>query len=157
MFLCALIAFLGAVVTHYFTPRYGAEELESEDEYILLEHEFLRPPEEQIRMLELSKVAKANAYAMVEVVTASDNYSMDYDLVMDERGGLVAEEDYVPSPLESDRSGGSSQGVNAGKPPAAKSAADGKGAYAPVRTGAGKQGGRGGLFSSDAEIRDNDV
>jgi hypothetical protein len=40
MFLCAFVAFLGAGVTYIFTPRYGAVELESEEQYIQLEHRY---------------------------------------------------------------------------------------------------------------------
>ena len=98
MFLCSGIAFLGAVVTHFFTPRYGASELESEDNYLMLEHPCLIPSEEDLALLEAMKESRRQG-VMFEVVEAVfDDYNEegfagddtdDVGCVMDADGGLV--------------------------------------------------------------------
>ena len=98
MFLCSGIAFLGAVVTYFFTPRYGASELESEDSYLMLEHPCLVPSVEDLALLEATKESRRQG-VMFEVVEAVyDDYNEegfagddtdDVGCVMDADGGLV--------------------------------------------------------------------
>lgn len=63
MILCGLVALLGAMVTYFFTPRYGSEELVDEDQYLALEHTCLQPSEESRGLL-----ASASQYEMIEIV-----------------------------------------------------------------------------------------
>ena len=79
MFLCAIIAFLGAVVTYFFTPRYGAKDLEVEDNYLLLEHPCLQPSAEDLRILEASKEAKGQGMMFEVVEAVYEGYHESYD------------------------------------------------------------------------------
>jgi hypothetical protein len=134
-------------------------------------------------MLEQSKAAKATACTMVEIVTSSHNYAMDqYDLVLDERGGLVTEEDFVPSPADSDRASDNEQGSSYqqqqqqhqgeskrrgcsgggkgngnGNGSSGRLGSDGKGGYTALHNNEMPSSGTSGLFSSEAQGRDNDV
>ncbi len=94
MFICSFIAVLGAVVTHLFIPRYDGSDLETEDNYLLLEHNCLIPSAEDLELLRLGREARAAPYTMLEIIDTSHNYSMDYlDTynaadVLDENGAL---------------------------------------------------------------------
>jgi len=94
MFICSIIAVLGAVVTHLFIPRYDGSDLEIEDNYLLLEHNCLIPSAEDLELLRLGREARAAPYTMLEIIDTSHNYSMDYlDTyntadVLDENGAL---------------------------------------------------------------------
>ena len=100
MFLCAAIAFLGCAVTYFFTPRYGAHELEVEDNYLLLEHPCLQPSAADLLLLEASKEAKGQGM-MFEVVEAifdeyneesyvvEDSDDVGVGVALDEDGGLI--------------------------------------------------------------------
>ena len=68
MITCGLVAWLGAFVTFWFTPRYGAEQLEDEDNYLQLEHACLQPPPEEFKTL----LSSNSAYQMVEMVHVVD-------------------------------------------------------------------------------------
>ena len=98
MFLCSGIAFLGAVVTHFFTPRYGASELESEDNYLMLEHACLVPSDEDLAWLETHKESRRQGMMFEVVEAVYDDYNEesfagddtdDVGCVMDADGGLV--------------------------------------------------------------------
>lgn len=81
MIICGLIALLGAVVTYFFTPSYGASELEDEDNYLTLDHACLQPAEEYKSLL-----ASASQYEMVEIIDKLHIADLD-DL--DPEGGLT--------------------------------------------------------------------
>jgi len=69
MYICAVVALLGAVVTHLFTPRYSACDLEEEGSYIPLEHSCLRPRlEEQALLGKGSYYQRMKTYEMPEVI-----------------------------------------------------------------------------------------
>ena len=62
MYLCALTAFLGAGVTYLLTPKYGSEELSlGEDNYLMLEHDCLRPSPEDLMMWETERMKRARS------------------------------------------------------------------------------------------------
>jgi len=64
MVMCGVIAWLGALMTYLFTPRYGADQLEDEDNYHALEHACLQPPLEEYKTL----LASSSQYEMIEIV-----------------------------------------------------------------------------------------
>lgn len=64
MITCGVVAWLGAVMTYWFTPRYGAEQLEDEDYYHALEHACLQPASDEFKSL----LSSASQYEMVQVV-----------------------------------------------------------------------------------------
>jgi len=66
MLACSVVAALGALCTLLFTPRYGAADLEDENGYIPLEHECLRPSEDE--MAYLQALRDARSFKMVEVI-----------------------------------------------------------------------------------------
>ena len=66
MFICSLIAVLGALVTYVVIPTYGAENLDG-DGYLPLDFQCLQPKDEQYGLLEGRKAG----YEMVEVVDCS--------------------------------------------------------------------------------------
>ena len=66
MILCGLAAFLGAVMTYFFIPVYGAQELQDEDNYLALEHSCLQPSEETRRLLASS--SQNEMLKMVELI-----------------------------------------------------------------------------------------
>jgi Sugar (and other) transporter len=69
MFLCAVVALLGALVTHLFTPRYGAPELQAgEDgyEYLMLEHRFLRPTAGDLDLWESVRLVRSKSSQMLQ-------------------------------------------------------------------------------------------
>jgi Sugar (and other) transporter len=69
MFLCAVVALLGALVTHLFTPRYGAPELlagEDGYEYLMLEHRFLRPTAGDLDLWESVRLVRSKSSQMLQ-------------------------------------------------------------------------------------------
>jgi len=66
MLACSVVAALGAVCTHLFTPRYDAVDLEDENGYIAQEHECLRPTADE--MAYLHALRDARSFQMVEVI-----------------------------------------------------------------------------------------
>ena len=62
MYLCALTAFLGAGVTYLLTPKYGSEELSlGEDNYLMLEHDCMRPSPEDLTLWETQRMKRAKS------------------------------------------------------------------------------------------------
>ena len=134
MFLCAFIAFLGVVVTYFLTPKYGASELELEDNYLMLEHVFLQPSAADRLMLEQTKEAKGQGMMFEVVEAVYDGYSgyenemggergsgggsgsNDYDdvgvIIDDYSGGLVLERDDHKSELTRGSERGSASNNN---------------------------------------------
>ena len=51
MHACSFVAILGALITYFFIPQYGANELEDEGNYIPLEFECIRPSSEEYSLL----------------------------------------------------------------------------------------------------------
>jgi PHS family inorganic phosphate transporter-like MFS transporter len=83
MITCGFVAWLGAVFTYWFTPRYGADELEDEDNYHPLEHSCLQPPPEEFKTL----LSSNSQYEMVMIVDSISSHNLES--VVDEVGGLV--------------------------------------------------------------------
>ena len=71
MVLCGLVAWLGALMTYLFTPRYGAHELEDEDNYIQLEHTWLQPQDEFKTLL-----STPSQYEMIAIVDRLHDYDL---------------------------------------------------------------------------------
>ena len=94
MFICSFIAALGSIVTYLFIPRYDGSDLEIEDNYLVLEHKYLIPSDDDLELLRLGREARAAPYTMLEIIDTSHNYSMDYldtynaSDVLDENGAL---------------------------------------------------------------------
>ena len=62
MYLCAVTAFLGAGVTYLLTPKYGSEELSlGEDNYLMLEHDCLRPSPKDLMMWETERIKRVRS------------------------------------------------------------------------------------------------
>ena len=68
MTVCAAVAGLGAMVTIFFTPRYGAKDLRVEDTYLPLEHACLRPNEV------VAEQYKRKKNGMVHVIDSSVDF-----------------------------------------------------------------------------------
>ena len=142
MFLCSGIAFLGAVVTHFFTPRYGASELESEDNYLMLEHACLVPSDEDLARLEKHKESRRQGMMFEVVEAVYDDYNEesfagddtdDVGCVMDANGGLVT--------------GGGGGGGEGGIQGTGKGWGDANGSIAMIGVGAATGAGAGGYQS----------
>ena len=73
---CAVIAVLGAIVTHYFIPTYNARDLEDPDAYLSLDHDCLLPSDETITHMRRTEEAKKAPYTMIEVIDSADNYGL---------------------------------------------------------------------------------
>ena len=69
MYLCSVIAMLGALVTYLLTPKYSAEELSAgEDNYLALEHEWLRPNAQDLASWEAVRLQRSKSSQMLQVV-----------------------------------------------------------------------------------------
>ena len=99
MFLCAFIAFLGATVTYYLTPKYGAHELEVEDSYLLLEHSFLQPSAADLAALEVAKESKGQGMMFEVVEGIFDGYAEEGGVGGDDGDdmGVMMDEDGIGS------------------------------------------------------------
>jgi hypothetical protein len=53
MLICALVAFAGAVVSYFLTPTYDASMLVQEGQYLPLDHVWLRPSEQDMKLRSL--------------------------------------------------------------------------------------------------------
>jgi len=71
MYICAIVAILGAINTYLFIPRYGGADLEVEDDYLPLEHACLVPSQENMLLIKKTREARAMPYTMVEVIDTS--------------------------------------------------------------------------------------
>lgn len=80
MILCGLVAFLGAVMTYLFIPRYGADELQDEDNYLELELACLQPSDETRGLL-----ASTSHNEMIQMVELIDKMHI-VDLGDEEEG-----------------------------------------------------------------------
>ena len=78
MYLCALTAFLGAGVTYLLTPKYGSEELSlGEDNYLMLEHDCMRPRPEDLMMWETDRLKRARSSQQLLQATEVIEHSVD--------------------------------------------------------------------------------
>lgn len=75
-FICAFVAVLGAIVTYFFIPTYGARDLEDPDVYLALDHDFVRPSDQTITVMRQTMQAKAAPYTMIEIIDSADNYCL---------------------------------------------------------------------------------
>ena len=80
-FVCAAVAILGAVVTHFLIPTYSGRDLEDPDAYLALDHEFLRPSQDTVMYMRQTQQAKAAPYTMIEVIDSADNYCLNEPVV----------------------------------------------------------------------------
>ena len=70
---------VGAILTYYFTPEYGQQELEDVECLFPLEHACHLPTSEQLGALMEVKKSKSAPYTMVELIDTADNYGIgDY-------------------------------------------------------------------------------
>jgi hypothetical protein len=75
-FICAAVAVLGALVTYFFIPTYGARDLEDPDVYLALDHDCVRPSDQTITVMRQTMQAKAAPYTMIEIIDSADNYCL---------------------------------------------------------------------------------
>ena len=106
MFLCAFIAFLGAGVTYLFTPKYGALELEIEENYLLLEHPCLLPSAADLMQLETSKESKGQGMMFEVVEAVYDEYADEGYVGDDKEDGAAYSQFGAGLVLENDRESG---------------------------------------------------
>lgn len=97
MLICSFVAFCGVVVTYIFIPTYSPQMLAVEGKYIALDHECMRPPAEEMVLLDVwgnaaiqdgSGLSSNNStmddvrvngdddFVMQQIVLSADDYSM---------------------------------------------------------------------------------
>ena len=63
-------------MTHFFTPTYGARDLEDPDVYLALDHDCVRPSSDTLVYMRQAMQAKAAPYTMIEIIDSADNYCL---------------------------------------------------------------------------------